>query len=144
MDAFTPWTALLGGAIIGLAALMLYAGNGRLAGISAIFAGVFYAPTPRNRWRWMFIAGLVAGGLAMALIEPTYFPREAPRPVALLALAGVLVGFGTRLGGGCTSGHGICGNARLSRRSMVATVTFIATGALAVLAARALLVGGVS
>lgn len=139
MHNFTPWSSLAGGALIGLAAAILFFGNGRLAGISGIFGGLLRAPQGANTWRWFFVGGLLAGGAAMALLMPQAFPAALPRSLPVIALAGLLVGFGTRLGGGCTSGHGICGNARLAPRSLVATVTFIATGA-----ATVLVVGGLS
>ena len=132
MSSFTPWSSLAGGAAIGLAATLLLAGNGRLAGISTIFGGLLHAPTGPNTWRWLFTAGLVAGGALMGLVQPELFATSAPRALWVVGVAGLLVGFGTRLGGGCTSGHGICGNAKLSVRSLVATVTFMITGAVAV------------
>jgi uncharacterized membrane protein YedE/YeeE len=127
MDHFTPTAALLGGALIGLAATILAAVNGRVAGITGILDG-FLRPAPGDwNWRTAFLAGLLGGAFAVlrwfpgALVEPI-------RPLGTLAVAGLLVGFGTRLGNGCTSGHGVCGLSRLSPRSLVATVTFIAAG----------------
>jgi uncharacterized protein len=128
---FTPGWSLLGGLLIGLAAALLLGGAGRAAGVSGIAAGLLPlggAPgRPHDRaWRAEFIAGLVAGGLLLRWGMPAALgvPDLAP---GAMALSGLLVGFGTRLGGGCTSGHGICGLARLSRRSLVAVVVFIAT-----------------
>lgn len=123
---FTPWTALLGGVLIGSAALLLLIVGGRIAGISGIVAGI--GGQPDKGWRIAFVAGLVlvplllfGSGLAVA---PPLDAFSWPR----LLLAGLLVGIGTRLGNGCTSGHGICGMGRLSPRSMVATLVFIAAG----------------
>lgn len=126
MAPFDPFTAALGGALIGLAAVLLLLLIGRIAGISGIFAELI-APGGRNRgWRLAFLAGLIAAPLALALIG-----RPAPLPAmpgwAVIVAAGLLVGYGTRLGGGCTSGHGICGFARLSPRSIAATLIFMVT-----------------
>jgi uncharacterized protein len=121
--------ALLGGAIIGAAATIYWRANRRVAGVSGILRGALLAPGDRAV-PIAFLLGLVAAGVlgaANGSAGPT--GRNAP----VLALAGLLVGVGTRVGGGCTSGHGVCGLSRLSRRSFVATVTFIATGALTVL-----------
>lgn len=139
MESFTPWSSLFGGTLIGLAATALFIGNGRTAGTSGIFGGLFYGPSRENLWRWFFLAGMAGGGAVLAVAMPNAFPAALPRSIPWLIVAGLLVGFGTRLGEGCTSGHGICGNARFSVRSLVATVTFMATGALAVLAANHLL-----
>jgi uncharacterized membrane protein YedE/YeeE len=124
--SFTPWSALIGGALIGLAATLLLAGIGRIAGVSGILAQAVEQSGGR-RWRLAFLAGLVAGaGAWFALVD------AAPRsgfPLPWLVAAGLLVGFGARVGSGCTSGHGICGLARLSRRSMAAVLTFTLAGA---------------
>jgi uncharacterized membrane protein YedE/YeeE len=131
----TPILSLFGGILIGLAAVVLLLANGRLAGISSIFAT---AATERagskheRSWRLAFLAGLLFVGLVGAAVSPDAFTFGIDRSLPALAIAGLLVGYGTRLGGGCTSGHGVCGNARLSPRSLVATVTFIATGAVTV------------
>lgn len=118
--------AALGGALIGSAALLLYAGSGRIAGISGISHAALWGP--ERAWRWWFLAGLAAGGwLALPAAPP---PRALLTPVPWLLLAGLLVGFGTRLGNGCTSGHGICGLARLSPRSLAAVLVFMAVGVL--------------
>ena len=122
---FTPVTALLGGALIGLAATVLYAGIGRIAGISGIVNNAIERRQERG-WRLAFLAGLLAAAAAWFA-----WSGEAPRngfPLPWLLAAGLLVGFGTRLGNGCTSGHGICGMGRLSVRSIIATLTFMATG----------------
>ena len=132
IEHFTPIPSLLGGLLIGAAASLLLLGNGKVAGISAIVAGVM-RPAAERGWRVLFLAGLVLGGALVALFQPTAF-GTSPRPLALLAVAGLMVGFGARLGGGCTSGHGVCGLSRLSKRSLIATLTFMATAALAVFA----------
>lgn len=121
--------SLLGGLLIGGATWMLLFTLGRVAGISSIAAGLLQ-PDKTDAggvgWRWAFVAGLALGGALMALWwQP---PADAQRPVLLLVLAGLLVGFGTVLGSGCTSGHGVCGLGRRSGRSLVATLTFMAVG----------------
>ncbi len=131
--------ALAGGALIGLAAAGLWWSHGQVAGISGIFAGALQPRAPEFQWKGIFVAGLIAGGVLMFLFSPQTFANTSGRGLPLLAGAGLLVGFGTRLGSGCTSGHGVCGISRFSARSIAATLTFIATGAIAVL-----LVGGVS
>lgn len=125
--------ALAGGGLIGLASSLLLVCARETAGISGILSGAL-APdvAPRERsWRVMFVAGLVLGGLALLVARPASFsPGLRSLPMALLA--GALVGLGTRLSGGCTSGHGVCGLSRLSGRSLVATMTFIAAGVMTV------------
>jgi uncharacterized membrane protein YedE/YeeE len=123
---------LFGGALIGLAALLLLFWNGRIAGISGIVAGVLRPAAGEVAWRVAFLGGLLTGGVLLAVVYPDALTLSAPRSLALVALAGVLVGYGTRLGSGCTSGHGVCGIGRLSPRSIVATLVFMATGALTV------------
>ena len=128
---FTPLAALLGGALIGFAATLLYAGLGRIAGISGMLTQALEQHAGRG-WRIAFLFGLVAGAsswFAFGLDVPA--PR-AGFPLPWLLLAGVLVGFGTRMGNGCTSGHGICGLARLSRRSLVAVAVFMGAAILTV------------
>lgn len=125
---FTPFSALLGGALIGLSASVLLLSLGRIAGISGILGGVLQAPTRDAGWRWAFLGGLVAGGALLHLLWPAAWQSTiAPGPLALV-LGGLVVGFGTRMGSGCTSGHGICGLTRFSPRSLVAVGTFMATG----------------
>ncbi len=129
-DAMAAAQALGGGVLIGLAAWLLFASLGRIAGISGIAAGAM-VPAQADRgqpghWRWMFLLGLVAGGaVASAWIAP---PAVAMRPVWLLVLGGLVVGFSTVLGSGCTSGHGVCGLGRRSARSLVATLCFMGAG----------------
>jgi uncharacterized protein len=126
MANFTPWSALAGGVLIGLASVWLLSANGRIAGVSGILHGMFAQPPGDRAWRVAFIAGLIAAGFAWQWFSP---PSETlSRHWAVVALAGALVGFGTRLGGGCTSGHGVCGLGRFSLRSLVAVVVFMAAG----------------
>lgn len=135
--AFTPWASLCGGLLIGLAAAILIVVDGRIAGISGILGGLF-RPRPGDAgWRLAFLAGLLAAPLAWATFAPLPLPRIDAGPMTLVA-AGLLVGLGTRYGGGCTSGHGVCGLARLSPRSLAATLLFIAAGVATVFIARQL------
>lgn len=131
--------ALAGGLLIGLASAGLLLLNGRVAGITGIFAGLLEPRAGDTAWRALFVAGLVAGGAAVGVLRPDTFHFDQVRPPLLLLAAGVLVGFGTRLANGCTSGHGLCGVSRFSPRSLVATGTFIAAGALTVFVGRHLL-----
>ena len=129
------WLAGLGGgALIGLASVTLLALNGRIAGISGILGGLLSSTADRP-WRLAFIAGLPLGAIIVAGLTHG-LPQVIQAPPWLLVVAGLLVGLGTRLGSGCTSGHGICGLARRSPRSLAATLTFIATGMLTVFIVR--------
>ena len=139
MSHFTPVSALLGGALIGTAALLCWLLLGRIAGISGILAGAAQAQGPERNWRLAFLAGLVLAPLAFALAGGTLPVPDATRNPAMLVVAGLLVGFGTRLGSGCTSGHGVCGLARLSRRSLAATGVFMASAVATVFVTRHLL-----
>jgi uncharacterized protein len=125
---FTPVPALAGGILIGLASVWLLAANGRIAGISGILHGLFAQPPGERPWRVWFIAGLIAAGVLWRLFVPVSDPQLN---LGWMALAGVLVGFGTRIGGGCTSGHGVCGLGRLSLRSVVAVFIFMLCGMIA-------------
>jgi len=128
MHDFTPISALAGGALIGLASVWLFAANGRIAGVSSILHGMLSpVALPDVPWRAWFIAGLLAAGLAWQAFDGPVALREG-LPVGWVAAAGLLAGFGTRMGGGCTSGHGVCGLGRLSLRSLVAVITFMAAG----------------
>ncbi len=128
MENFTPYSAMFGGALIGLSAVILLIFNGRVAGISSIMNGVFKSPGNEIRWRSAFLAGLISGSLLIQWLAPDMITPRQDYPLGLVAAGGFLVGIGTRLGSGCTSGHGICGIANLSVRSVVATITFMATG----------------
>lgn len=127
MHTFTPLPALAGGALIGLGASLLIVTTGRCAGISGILDGWLHRDG--GGWRWAFLGGLVAGGFVLRAVAPALLPGLTAAPPTLV-VAGLVVGFGARVGGGCTSGHGIVGNSRLSPRSVVATLTFMATGLL--------------
>lgn len=132
MAAFDPVSAILGGALIGIAATLLLFLTGRIAGVSGIF-GDFLAHKAERGWRLAFIAGLIAAPLLLGTAGYAMPLPQMPANWLVIVAGGLLVGFGTHLSGGCTSGHGICGNARLSPRSMTATVVFMVT-AIAVVA----------
>lgn len=138
MTEFSPLTALLGGALIGVASTLLLWLNGRVAGISGILGGIFVPHANEFGWRLAFTLGLVGGGIIMALLDPTSIVYDLQRPTWMLIAAGLLVGFGTRLGNGCTSGHGVCGLSRLSKRSLASVLTFMLSGAVVVLVVRML------
>jgi uncharacterized membrane protein YedE/YeeE len=125
---FTPWTGLLGGALIGLASSLLMLANGRIAGISGILGPSLFPSQGDLVWRLAFLVGLPLGaGIVQQLSADLHGFAITPRLGVLIA-GGLLVGFGTQLGNGCTSGHGVCGLARGSRRSLVATLVFMASG----------------
>jgi uncharacterized protein len=132
MHNFTPVSGLIGGLLIGSAASGLLFFNGRIAGVSGIFSALIPPSGNFLSWRLAFVAGLLAGGLVMLLLYPAAFSVRSPAPLPLLAAAGFLVGFGAGLGNGCTSGHGVCGLARRSARSLTAVITFMTTGAITV------------
>jgi uncharacterized protein len=128
------WSALAGGALIGAAAALLFATHGRVAGISGV-VGSLLPPVPSDRgWRLAFVLGLLAAGGLGALVAPQAIGASV-RSSSTVIIAGLLVGFGTRMGSGCTSGHGVCGLARQSSRSLVAVVVFMTTGAIAAIVA---------
>ena len=127
---FTPWQSLAGGLLIGIAASLLILADGRIAGISGIIAGILRAEKGETGWRVAFVAGLAVSPWLYSLFIP--LPEFDSVSWALLGPAGLLVGFGSRLGSGCTSGHGVCGLSRLSKRSLVATILFIVSGAITV------------
>jgi hypothetical protein len=137
MHNFTPVPALIGGVLIGLATSLVLLTHGRRAGISGLWAGLFHPEAHDRVFRASFLAGLVLVGLVVLLFAPPLL-GQAPGSLGRMLGAGVLVGYGTQLGGGCTSGHGVCGISRFELRSVLATLTFILTGALAVLVLRAL------
>jgi len=141
MENFTPISSALGGAMIGLAAALLMAANGRIAGVGGIFSGIGFAPSGDRQWRVFFVLGMVVAPLFYALISGQLpaFELEASWP--LIAIGGLLVGFGTRLGSGCASGHGVCGLSRLAPRSIASVALFMAAGMVTVAIAKKL--GGV-
>jgi uncharacterized membrane protein YedE/YeeE len=120
--------ALLGGALIGLAASALLLLKGRVCGISGMLGGLLSTWTSDHDWRLAFVGGLLVGGLILLAVFPAAFHAPTGRSMAAVIAAGALVGFGTRLGNGCTSGHGVCGLTRFSGRSLVATCSFMAAG----------------
>lgn len=123
------WPPLAGGALIGLSAALLVLADGRVAGISGIAAGLLGRPGEDTAWRLAFVAGLLIGPVPVAVLMGRAPQVRIEASYPLLLLAGLLVGFGTRLGSGCTSGHGVCGLARLSPRSLAAVATFMASAA---------------
>jgi uncharacterized protein len=137
MHNFTPLSAVAGGALIGLGASALLFFNGRVAGISGIVGGLLAPERGEWEWRAAFVAGLLIGGAALVAFLPPAISAATGR-TGVLAAAGLLVGFGARLGRGCTSGHGVCGISRLSVRSLIGTVTFMLTGVATVAALRML------
>lgn len=130
MENFTPVSGLIGGIIIGLAATLLLWFNGRIAGISGIFNGLVTNKKNHDTfWRLLFVLGMVAGGFASQhFAAPSYQPLNAP--LWILIVSGLLIGFGTSMGSGCASGHGVCGLGRLSKRSLVAVLTFFSVALL--------------
>lgn len=134
IEGFTPVSALIGGMLIGTAAVLLLYLNGRIAGISSIAGGLLQPAAGDVGWRIAFVVGLVIGAAIYAWPAGTPLVVDAPLPVLLLG--GLLVGFGTQLGSGCTSGHGVCGIARLSKRSILATVTFMVAAIVTVFVVR--------
>lgn len=136
MENFTPFSAVVGGALIGLSAAILWVANGRVAGVSGIVGGLIAPLDADFAWRAAFTAGILATPLLYRAAGGA-LPDFAPPPsLAVVVVAGVLVGFGTRLGSGCTSGHGVCGLARLSPRSLAATGVFLLAAAVTVFVAR--------
>ena len=132
MTEFTPIASSIGGVLIGLASALMLVFNGRIAGISGIVGGLFGSRAAAQPWRLAFLVGLLGGGLGAFSVMPEAFGSGSPTALPWVAVAGLLVGIGTRTGGGCTSGHGVCGMSRLSRRSLAATAIFMAAGAVTV------------
>jgi uncharacterized membrane protein YedE/YeeE len=129
MDHFTPVASAVGGVLIGLSAAALLFFHGRIAGVSGIVAGLLGRLTTHDvRDRALFVAGLAVGGTVAAFVATEAVTMTLDRSIGALVVSGLLVGIGTQLGGGCTSGHGVCGIGRLSKRSIVATVVFMGTG----------------
>jgi len=136
MEGFTPVSGFVGGLLIGLAVALMLLLNGRVAGISGIVGGLLTLKLRDAAWRAAFVAGLVLGALAYLSTADQTAPVRVLASLPVLLVGGLLVGFGTRLGSGCTSGHGLCGMARLSRRSVVATATFFGVAMLTVFLTR--------
>ena len=139
MENFTPLSATAGGVLIGISVTLLLLFNGRIGGVSGIMNGALFAPKGDRMWRLTFLAGLVLGAFIFHLLAPDFTVLRQGYPLLLLGLGGFLIGLGTRMGGGCTSGHGICGIANLSIRSLIATLTFMATGMITVYTIRHIL-----
>jgi uncharacterized membrane protein YedE/YeeE len=136
MSHFTPLTATLGGLLLGVAASLLFVANGRILGISGIVGQIPITTGSDRSWRRVFLAGLLTGGAVLALVDRSLLASASEQSVTAALAAGALVGFGTRLGSGCTSGHGLCGIARLSKRSITATLVFMGTAAITVFIVR--------
>ncbi|USD99904.1 YeeE/YedE family protein [Vibrio sp. SCSIO 43133] len=124
MELIIPWASLFGGMLLGLSAILLLHFNGKIAGISGIVGRLFEPKTIDKNWRLLFVIGMIAGGVLSAKVLNAPI-AEMVVPDYLIVIAGLLVGIGTKIGNGCTSGHGICGMGRLSKRSIVATMTFM-------------------
>ena len=137
MENFTPWASLAGGALLGLSAAFLMLFSGKIAGISGTIGGLLNPKKHESSWRAAFITGMI---LSILIVEPLgfSFPDVSNENILVVSLAGLLVGFGTRLGNGCTSGHGIIGMGRFSKRSIYATMTFMAAAMLTVFIRRLL------
>lgn len=133
---FTPFYSGIGGLLVGLSAAMMLVLKGRIAGISGIIGGLPRAPADERPWRAAFMGGLVLGGVVMFTLMPAQFGTEPTAGSGALMVAGLSVGIGTRIGGGCTSGHGVCGLSRMSPRSMVATALFMSFAGLTVFLTR--------
>ena len=132
MENFTPYTAFLGGILIGLSVTIMLLFNGRITGVSGIIAELLTPKVGEWLWRLVFLIGMISGSTLFVYLFPETFTPRTGFPTSLLVIGGLLVGFGTKLGSGCTSGHGICGIAQLSSRSIIATVIFMFFGAVTV------------
>jgi uncharacterized membrane protein YedE/YeeE len=133
MDHYTLWHALIGGILIGLASLLATVLSGKVPGISGVFGRLLVPATPDKRWRFLFLLGLIGGAALSFLLWDSAALFRPIRPLAVMGVAGLLVGFGTRLGGGCTSGHGVCGVGTGARDSIAATLIFVAVAMVTVL-----------
>ena len=125
MDDYTLWHALIGGILIGLASLIATVLSGKIPGISGVFGRLLIPATPDKKWRFLFLLGLIGGAALSFLLWDSAALFRPMRPLAVTGVAGLLVGFGTRLGGGCTSGHGVCGVGTGARDSIAATLIFV-------------------
>jgi uncharacterized protein len=132
VENFTPVGGLIGGSLIGLSTVLLILFNGRIAGISGIVGGLLATKGPEIGWRAVFVVGLLIGAFVYMLATGVALPVNIQASLPVTVIAGLLVGFGARLGSGCTSGHGICGIARFSKRSIVATLVFFITAIITV------------
>ena len=143
MESFTPIASTIGGVLIGIASAGLLMFHGRIAGISGIAGGIFRPMAGDTSWRVMFLVGLFAAGVGWSYFFPEDYLVAIDRSTAALVVAGLTVGVGTQIGGGCTSGHGVCGIGRLSKRSTVATISFMVTAALTVFVVNEVLGGSI-
>ena len=143
MQNFSPVESLVGGIVIGIAALVLLRFYKRIAGISGIFGGLFPFDTGETLWRLAFLAGLMTGGVVLSFLHSDAVDFQLTYSNPALILAGLLVGVGSRMGNGCTSGHGICGLGRLAPRSMAAVLTFMVTGILTAVVVQQLFSGAI-
>ena len=141
MTEFTPWLSLFGGSLIGLAAVLLMAFHGRIAGMTGILSGLVPPFSHDWGWRAAFLAGAVGAPALIVAMSGYTIPFESPTPAPWLVVGGLIVGAGVYFGSGCTSGHGVCGMARISPRSIVATLTFMASTAITVFVVRHLIGG---
>ena len=132
MENFTPYTAFSGGILIGVSVTIMLLFNGRITGVSGIIAELLTPKVGEWLWRLVFLIGMISGSTLFVYLFPETFTPRTGFPTSLLVIGGLLVGFGTKLGSGCTSGHGICGIAQLSPRSIIATVIFMFFGAVTV------------
>ena len=132
MENFAPLTGLIGGVLIGISISILLFFNGRITGINGIMSALLSPEDGEWLWRFIYLCSMIVGVIAYSQIATVTFAPNSSYPKSLLVIGGILVGFGTRLGNGCTSGHGICGVSRLSPRSIVATIVFMSTGAITV------------
>ena len=127
-EVFTPLESCFGGALIGISASIILLFQGKVAGISGILGGFFRWPVSEIQYRALFLCGLLLGGIIVSLLLPQAYDIQMDRSTGSIVVAGLMVGFGTQLGSGCTSGHGVCGLSRLSTRSLVSVCTFMAIG----------------
>ena len=133
MDDYTHWHALIGGILIGLASLLATVLSGKIPGISGVFGRLLVPATPDKKWRFLFLLGLIGGAAVSFLLWDSATLFRPMRPLAVMGVAGLIVGFGTRLGGGCTSGHGVCGVGTGARDSIAATLIFVGVAMVTVL-----------
>ncbi len=143
MENFTPIPSLIGGIVIGIASAIMLLYVGKIAGISGIFGGLLNAKKGDTAWRGLFVAGLLVGGLILLVAYPDSLSIHVDRSMAAVIVAGLLVGIGSRLGSGCTSGHGVCGVGRFAPRSLVSVGVFMSTGAAAAIIVNHLLGGSI-